>query len=181
MKIVETLMHPVRMKIYLALIGNQDKGLTPLEMLDILKDVPQATLYRHIQVLLEADIIHVIKEKKVKAVSEKYYALNKTEKVFGEKEWSEISKEEKLNYISYYQLVLLSKYQGYLDKLEDTNNQEDTSTFSVLELKLNKKQFSDFQNELNELMKKYYHYQQNSHDANNSNQTIGITIIPDSK
>lgn len=172
-------MHPVRMKIALSLIGNHNKGLTPLEMLEILKNVPQATLYRHIQVLLEADIIHVSKEKKVKSTSENYYALNEPEDIFGSNEWGEVPKQEKLDYVSYYQLVLLSKYQSYLDKLEEKNEREDTSTFSVLELNLNKSQVSDFQNELNDLMTKYYHNQQKNNDGDDLNHTIGITIIPD--
>ena len=58
---------------------NKENGLTPLEMVKIIKDVPQATLYRHIQILLDSGIIRVIKEKKVKSVSEKYYTLNEEE------------------------------------------------------------------------------------------------------
>jgi len=40
---VEVLMHPVRMKISQALLRNKENGLTPLEMVKIIKDVPQAT------------------------------------------------------------------------------------------------------------------------------------------
>lgn len=60
----EVLIHPVRMKISQALMRNKETGLTPLEMVKIIEDVPQATLYRHIQVLLDAGIIQIIKEKK---------------------------------------------------------------------------------------------------------------------
>lgn len=59
----EILMHPVRIKISQALMRNRENGLTPLEMLKIIKDVPQATLYRHIQVLLDAGVIRIVKEK----------------------------------------------------------------------------------------------------------------------
>src|SRR5699024_10619973 len=145
---VEILMHPVRMKICLALMKYKKNGLTPLEMVKIIKDVPQATLYRHIQVMTEANIIHVVKEKKVKSVSEKYYALNETEAKFNMNEWSHIPSREKLNYISYYQLLLLSKYQNYLEKLEEEDRSEDRSTFSVVELNLNDEHFMQFQNEL---------------------------------
>lgn len=60
----EILMHPVRIKISQALMRNRENGLTPLEMLKIIKDVPQATLYRHIQVLLDSGVIRIVKEKK---------------------------------------------------------------------------------------------------------------------
>ena len=68
----EILMHPVRIKISQALMRHNESGLTPLEMVKIIQDVPQATLYRHIQILLDAGVIKVIKEKKVRSVTEKY-------------------------------------------------------------------------------------------------------------
>ena len=43
----EVLMHPVRMKILQALMQKKEDGLSTLEMISIIKDVPQATLYRH--------------------------------------------------------------------------------------------------------------------------------------
>ena len=75
----EIILHPVRMKISQALMRNKENGLTSLEMVKIIKDVPQATLYRHIQVLLDAGVIRIIKEKKVRSISEKYYTLNEEE------------------------------------------------------------------------------------------------------
>jgi len=51
---VEILMHPVRIKICQALMRNRENGLTPLEMVKILKDVPQATLYRHLQIMFDS-------------------------------------------------------------------------------------------------------------------------------
>lgn len=175
----EVLMHPVRMKISMALMRNNETGLTPLEMVKVIKDVPQATLYRHIQVMAEAGIIHVIKEKKVKSVSEKYYALNETELTLDQEEWSNIPPEEKLNYISYYQLFLLSKYQNYLENLEEQNDRRDHSTFSVVELQLNNENFTQFQVELNELMKKYYQMENNKKANKLASRTVGITIIPE--
>lgn len=60
---VDVLMHPVRMKICQSLMRNKENGLTPLEMVKIIKDVPQATLYRQLQIMMDSGIIHVIKEK----------------------------------------------------------------------------------------------------------------------
>lgn len=173
----EILMHPVRMKICQALMRNKENGLTPLEMLKIIKDVPQATLYRHIQIMVDSDIIRVMKEKKVKSVSEKYYVLNEEEARLDVAEWKAASIEEKLNYISSYQLLLMTQYQNYLMKLEEQNRQEDRATFSVVELKMNEEHFLQFQNELNELMTKYYHA--TSKEIDDPVRTIAITIIPE--
>lgn len=175
---VEVLMHPVRLKILQVLMRNKDTGLTSLEMVKLIKDVPQATLYRHIQVMLDSGIIRVFKEKKVKSVVEKYYVLNELEAKLSAEEWKKASHEKKLDYISYYQLSLMTQYQSYLKKLEEQNTPEnDGATFSLVELKLGEEQFSRFQNELNELMTKYYHSE--GEDAGAPVRTIAFTIIPD--
>ncbi|WP_445492664.1 helix-turn-helix domain-containing protein [Niallia sp. 03133] len=173
---VKILMHPVRMKICQALMSNKESGLTPLGMVKIIKDVPQATLYRHIQIMLDSNIIYVKKEKKVKSVSEKYYALNEKEAILNGEEWKKASNDEKLDFFSYYQLSLMTQYQSYLKKLEEENSKEDSATFSIVDLKLDEDNFVQFQNELNELMKKYYHKSDNKSDS--PCRTIAVTIIP---
>ncbi|MEC0244317.1 helix-turn-helix domain-containing protein [Paenibacillus chitinolyticus] len=173
----EILMHPVRMKISQVLMRNKDTGLTSLEMVKIIKDVPQATLYRHIQVMLDAGIIRVFKEKKVKSVAEKYYVLNELEAKLNVEEWKKASREKKLDYVSYYQLSLMTQYQIYLKKIEEQNTREDSATFSLVEMKLDEEQFRQFQHDLNELMMKYYHSV--GKDTEAPVRTIAITIIPD--
>ncbi|PFY15218.1 transcriptional regulator [Bacillus toyonensis] len=176
---VEILMHPVRMKICQVLMRNRENGLTPLEMVKIIKNVPQATLYRHLQTMVESGIVRVIKEKKVKSVSEKYYAINEEDAKIEGSEWKRLSNEEKLNYISYYQLSLMIQYQSYLKNLGEQNNQEDNATFSVVELKIDEEHLIKFQNELNELMTKYYHTQSKGNEIEAPVRTIAITIIPE--
>ncbi|MGP7819194.1 helix-turn-helix domain-containing protein [Niallia sp. 01092] len=172
----EVLMHPVRIKISQALMRNKENGLTPLEMVKIIKDVPQATLYRHIQVLLDSGVIRIIKEKKVRSVSEKYYSLNEEEAKISKEEWKKLSTEKKLDYFSYYQLSLMNQYQNYLSSLEEKGSTEDGSTFSLLELKLDDESFNNFQNELNDLVVKYF--KNNKQDA--PIRTVGVAIIPES-
>jgi len=174
---VEVLMHPVRMKISQALLRNKENGLTPLEMVKIIKDVPQATLYRHIQVLLDSEIIHVMKEKKVKSVSEKYYALNEEKLKLDQDEWNQASPQEKLDFVSFYQLSLMTQYQNYLEKIEDHSH--DGATFSLVELKMNDGDFLNFQNELKEILTKYYLSTRNQDEKDTPVRTIAVTIIPD--
>ncbi|MCP1164444.1 MULTISPECIES: transcriptional regulator [Bacillus] len=176
---VEILMHPVRMKICQVLMRHKEDGLTPLEMVKIIKNVPQATLYRQLQTMVDSGIVHVIKEKKVKSVSEKYYAINEEDAKIEGSEWKGLSDDEKLNYISYYQLSLMTQYQSYLKKLEEQNNQEDKATFSVVEFKLDDEHFGKFQNELNELMIKYYNNQSKGNEIEAPVRTVAITIIPE--
>lgn len=173
----EVLTHPVRMKISQALMRNRESGLSPLEMVKAIQDVPQATLYRHINVLRKAGIIRVLKEKKVRSVSQKYYVLNEEAARLHADEWNKITKEQKLNYFSYYQLSLMTQYQHYLASLDKNEHTEDRSAFSLMELKMDEKQFEDFQQELNTLMIKYY--ERTNETANVPARTIAVTIIPE--
>ncbi|MGG4467596.1 helix-turn-helix domain-containing protein [Paenibacillus alvei] len=174
----DALIHPVRIKISQALMRSGENGLTPLEMVKMIKDVPQATLYRHIQVLLDAGIIRIVKEKKVRSVVEKYYALNGEDAKLSPSEWKETSKDDKITYFSYYQLFLLNQYQSYLTKSEENGNAEDP-TFSFVEMKLDTQTFHGFQQELNELMVKYYNTSLNN-DNSEPTRTVAVTIIPES-
>lgn len=176
---VDILMHPVRVKISQVLMRNKESGLSPREMLEMIKDVPQATLYRHIQVLLDAGIIRVLKEKKVRSVSEKYYTLNEDEARLSSEDWKKATLDEKINYFSYYQLSLLNQYKNYLTHL-DNGDSADDSTFSLIELKHDDEKFKDFQTELNDLMMKYYNDTSKSTKKDAPIRTIGVTIIPDS-
>lgn len=172
----EVLMHPVRMKIIQALMLNKEDGLSTLEMNSIIKDVPQATLYRHIQILTDESIIKIVKERKVRSVTEKFYAVNGDAARLKQEDWQRLSKEQKLNFISYYQLVFFSQYKNYLTSLEEKENTEDTATFSFVELSLSTEQFTHFEDELSSLFSKYM--LMSNKNKENVSKTIAINIIP---
>ena len=66
-------MNPVRQRIiqYLLLNGKGTAG----EIKEELSDIPTASLYRHIKILLEGGCIEVLEEKKIRGTVEKTYGL----------------------------------------------------------------------------------------------------------
>jgi len=118
-----------------------------------------------------------MKEKKVKSVSEKYYALNEEKLKLDQDEWNQASPQEKLDFVSFYQLSLMTQYQNYLEKIEDHSH--DGATFSLVELKMNDGDFLNFQNELKEILTKYYLSTRNQDEKDTPVRTIAVTIIPD--
>ena len=167
------LLHPVRMKIVRTLMGYNKEGLTSLDMVKMIQDVPQATLYRHIQKLADANIIRVLKEEKVRAVTEKYYVVNIEETSISPKEWKTYPMEKKLDYFFYFQIALFNQYQTYLNSI-NKEDIEDASTLSVVDIQLDDQVFQDFQTDLNDLLMKYYQ----KSDEKAASRTIGITIFP---
>ncbi|GAB0166847.1 helix-turn-helix domain-containing protein [Lysinibacillus sp. CTST325] len=172
----EVLMHPVRMKILQALMHDKEEGLSTLEMISIIKDVPQATLYRHIQILMDENIIKIVKERKVRSVTEKFYALNEGAEKLSQEDWTQLTIKQKLNYVSNYQLALLSQYQNYLNLLDEEERLADLATFSFIDLTLTTNQFMNFEIELNDLIIKYYNMADSSKET--ETKTIAINIIP---
>jgi len=68
----DLLLHPVRLRIIIAIAGRQ---MTAQQLASELPDIPQATLYRHINTLAEAGIFSVVEERRVRNTIEKTYAL----------------------------------------------------------------------------------------------------------
>jgi len=70
----EVLLHPVRARIvqHLSVCGRATPGDLALAM----ADVPRTTLYRHINVLTEHDLLSIVSEAKVRGTLERTYGLN---------------------------------------------------------------------------------------------------------
>ncbi len=175
MRKMEVLIHPIRMKIALALMDKKDEGMTTLEIAKKLKDVSQATLYRHIQHMQDSNVIFVIRQEKVRSVMENYYALNENAIKIEEEDWDNAKDEDKIDFISYYQLFILQQYQSYLDFLKSENINKDLSTFSIMELNLTDEEFISFQDDLSKLL---YTYHQKEKNKDSIARTVALTIIP---
>ncbi|KGM01636.1 helix-turn-helix domain-containing protein [Cellulomonas cellasea] len=70
--IAAVVMHPVRLRI-IQIVGT--RRATTTELRTALPDVPQATLYRHVAALVEADVLAVVGERRVRGAVERTLAL----------------------------------------------------------------------------------------------------------
>lgn len=70
---VELLLHPVRMRIVQALLG--DRSLTTAALGEELGDVPPGSLYRHIARLVDGGVLAIVDERRVRGTVERTYRL----------------------------------------------------------------------------------------------------------
>ena len=70
----ELLLHPVRLRVVQAFLG--DRMLTTSDLRSELPDVPAATLYRHVGTLADAGVLVVVGERKVRGAAERSYRLD---------------------------------------------------------------------------------------------------------
>jgi DNA-binding transcriptional ArsR family regulator len=66
------ILHPVRLQIITAM---STQRMTAGELSEILPDIPQTTLYRHLNALLEGGVIKVVEENPVRGTVERVFAM----------------------------------------------------------------------------------------------------------
>jgi helix-turn-helix protein len=69
----ELLLHPVRLRIIQAFLG--DRALTTSQLSAELSDVPAASLYRQVATLVRAGVLQVVAERRVRGAIERTYVL----------------------------------------------------------------------------------------------------------
>jgi hypothetical protein len=69
----DLLLHPVRLRIVQAFLG--DRALTTGALAAELADVPAASLYRHVARLVDAGVLAVVAERRVRGALERTYTL----------------------------------------------------------------------------------------------------------
>lgn len=110
---IKLILHPVRMRITQSLMnGNQ---LNVQQIAERLKDVPQATLYRHLNKLHEANVIEVVQENQIRGTVEKVYGL-KEHTISSNEELKSLTKDQHLELFLNYITQLLGLYESYLNK-----------------------------------------------------------------
>ncbi len=73
MTATEVLLHPVRLRIAQAFLG--DRALTTSELRAELPEVPTATLYRQVAALADGGVLEVVDERRVRGAVERTYRL----------------------------------------------------------------------------------------------------------
>lgn len=109
----ELLLHPVRLRIVQAFLG--DRRLTTAQLREELPDVPTATLYRQVATLVEGNVLVVASEHKVRGASERTFALAGTT-VVGAEEARELTVEEHRQAFLAFVAMLLADYDRYLER-----------------------------------------------------------------
>jgi hypothetical protein len=69
----DLLLHPVRLRIVKAFLG--DRALTTSQLAEDLDDVPAGSLYRHVALLSDAGVLQVVAERRVRGAIERTYTL----------------------------------------------------------------------------------------------------------
>ena len=108
----DLLLHPVRLRIVQAFLG--DRALTTAELADELGDVPPASLYRHVAMLAKAGVLQIAAERRVRAVVERTYVLRQNAAQIQPNEVAAMTSAQHLAAFMAYAAGMLADVERYL-------------------------------------------------------------------
>jgi hypothetical protein len=108
----DLLLHPVRLRIVQAFLG--DRALTTAQLAAELGDVPAGSLYRHVAMLTKAGVLQVAAERRVRAVVERTYMLRILAAQIQPDEVAEMTPEQHLQAFVAYVAGMLTAAERYL-------------------------------------------------------------------
>jgi len=96
---VDLILHPVRIRIIQILFGRE---MTTEEIATSTPDVPHATLYRHLKLLVQGDIIPVVAENRVRGAIERVYAVAPDRAPITEEDLRHLDRDDHLRMFTAY-------------------------------------------------------------------------------
>ncbi len=108
----DLLLHPVRLRIVQAFLG--DRPLTTAQLAAELDDVPAGSLYRHVALLTKAGVLQVVAERRVRGAVERTYTLRLPAAQIGLGEAAAMTPAEHAQAFMAFAAGLLADFDRYL-------------------------------------------------------------------
>jgi DNA-binding transcriptional ArsR family regulator len=141
----DLLLHPVRLRIVQAFLG--DRALTTSDLRRELTDIPPATLYRHVARLVDAGVLAVVSERRVRGVIERTYILRLAAAMIGPADLAAMSPEDHRQAFLAFVAALLADFDRYLSR-DDIDLVRDGVSYRMAGMWLDDGEFTDLLHEL---------------------------------
>jgi DNA-binding transcriptional ArsR family regulator len=120
MKRADLILHPVRLRIIVAFASAAgSRQLTVQQLADLLPDLPQASLYRHVDRLYRSGALVVADERQVRGGAvERTYVLAAGGASLSQEDLANATREEHLGYFTTFAAGLIAQFERYLQRTE---------------------------------------------------------------
>jgi len=145
----DLLLHPVRLRIVEAFLG--DRALTTSALAAELADVPPASLYRHVARLVDAGVLAVVAERRVRGALERTYVLRLTAAAIGLDEVAAMSADDHRQAFMAFVAGLLGDFDRYLAR-GDIDLLRDGVTYRLAGLWLDDAEYAELLRELTRVL-----------------------------
>lgn len=131
-----------------------DRVLSARQLCELLPDVPQATLYRHFQKLVQAKILIVIEERPIRGTVEKFYRLQEKNAEISPDTLATLSREDHQRYFTTFVATLLTDFERYLQR-DDIDLVRDGVGYRQVALYLSEAELDQLAQSLNEALQPF--------------------------
>jgi DNA-binding transcriptional ArsR family regulator len=140
------------MRILMAFAGRE---MTAGELGQILTDVPQATLYRHIKRLADNGVLIVVSENPVRGTVEKVYTLDAGHANLRPEELAQLDADDHMRLFVGFIASLLDDYARYLEGSEQIDLVADGVGYRKVILHLSQEELAEMSRDLNLALQPY--------------------------
>ncbi|MDA8063292.1 MAG: helix-turn-helix domain-containing protein [Actinomycetota bacterium] len=145
MATAELLLHPVRLRIVRAFLG--DRALTTSQLAAELADVPTGSLYRHVGLLAKEGVLQVVAEQRVRGAVERTYVLRVAAAQVQPDEIAAMTPEDHAQAFMAFTAGLLADFDRYLAG-QPTDPGSDGVGYRLAALWLTDGEYADFLRDL---------------------------------
>jgi hypothetical protein len=145
MTTADLLLHPVRLRIVQAFLG--DRALTTSELRAELPDVAAASLYRHIARLVAADVLAIVAERRVRGAVERTYVLRAAAARISMDEFAKMTPDEHRHAFLAFVAGLIADFDRYVSR-RDFNPVHDLASYNLAGMWLDDSEMIEFTREL---------------------------------
>jgi hypothetical protein len=141
----DLLLHPVRLRIVKAFLG--DRALTTSQLAEQLDDVPVASLYRHTARLLNGGVLQVVAEERIRGAVERTYTLRPAAAQMHPDEVAAMSAEEHTHAFMAFIAGALQDFDRYV-ATKPTNPTKDGAGYRLAAMWLSDAEYNEFLQDL---------------------------------
>lgn len=135
----EVLLHPVRLRVVLAITGEE---MTTAQVGERLPDIPPATLYRHVAILADAGILEVAHERRSRGSVERTYRLAAGSSHLDADEAASMTSDEHMAGFLAFVGAIVGDFAGYIEH-EDADPGQDAVSYRQAALWLTDRERSE--------------------------------------
>ncbi len=141
----DLLLHPVRLRIVQAFLG--DRALTTTQLRAELPDVPAGSLYRHVARLVDGGVLAVVSERRVRGALERTYVLRTAAAHLGPDEVAKMTPDEHRQAFLAFVAGLIGDADRYLAR-GNIDPVRDGASYNLAAMWLDDAEFAGFVREL---------------------------------
>jgi hypothetical protein len=141
----DLLLHPVRLRIVQAFLG--DRALTTTQLRTELADVPAASLYRHVARLVAAGVLSIVAERRVRGAVERTYVLRIAAARISMDEVAKMTPDEHRQAFLAFVAGLIADFDRYLAR-DDVDPVRDGGSYNVAGMWLDDTELIEFGREI---------------------------------